>query len=198
LRRAVPVIAALTAATMAAAPWPGDWRPSAAQAQKLARGDLVVEMLPDPGGASGLIHAAVEVHASVHRIWSLLVDCAETPRLVSFIKACRVLEGPGPAGGWDLREDKVQPAFFLPPIRAVFRADYEPERRIVVRCVARSELKVCDGAWRLEPAPDGAVRVTYAAAVAAPYPLPGFVIRTALAGEMADSMRALRRRAVEP
>jgi hypothetical protein len=193
----MPVIAALAAAAAAGAPWPGDWRPSAAQSQRLARGGLVVEMLPDPGGSSGLMHAAVDVHASARRVWALLVDCAEAPRLVTFIKACRVIEGPGPAGGWDLREDKIQPAFFLPPIRATFRADYETERRIVVRCTAKSELKVCDGEWRLEPAPDGAVRVTYASAVASPYPLPDFVIRTALAAEMADSMRALRRRAAE-
>lgn len=193
----MPLIAALAAAATAGATWPGDWRPNAAQAQRLARGGLVVEMLPDPSGSSGLIHAAVDVRASARRVWALLVDCAEAPRLVTFIKACRVGEGPGPAGGWDLREDRIQPAFFLPPIRALFRAEYESERRIVVRCTPKSELKVCDGEWRLEPAPDGAVRVTYASAIASPYPLPDFVIRTALAGEMADSMRALRRRAVE-
>ena len=195
----MPVIAALAAAAaMAGAPWPGDWRPSEAQGRQLARGGLVIEMLPDPGRSSGLIHAAVDVRAPIRRIWALLTDCAEEPRLVKFIKACRMLDGPGPAGGWDLREDQIQPAFFLPPLRAVFRSEFEGERRIRFRCTSGSELKVCDGEWRLEPTPDGAVRVTYASAVAAPYPLPDFVIRTVLAAEMADSMRTLRRRAAEP
>jgi hypothetical protein len=193
------VIAALAAVAAATpTPWPGDWRPSPAQREQLARGALVVEVRPDPGRSSGLIHAAVDVRAPAARIWALLIDCAEAPRLVKFIRACRVVEGPGPTGGWDLREDQIQPAFFLPPMRAVFRAEYETERRIVVRCTAKSELKVCDGEWRLEPQPDGDVRVTYASAVASPYPLPDFIIRTALAGEMTDAMRALRRRAAEP
>ena len=193
----MPVIAALAAVAVAGAPWPGDWRPSAAQARQLARGGLVIEMLPDPGRSSGLIHAAVDVHAPASRIWALLTDCAEAPRLVAFIKACRLVEGPGPAGGWDLREDQIQPAFFLPPLRALFRSEFEGERRIRFRCTSGSQLKVCDGEWRLEATPDGAVRVTYASAVASPYPLPDFVIRTVLAAEMADAMRTLRRRAAE-
>jgi uncharacterized membrane protein len=195
----MPVIGALAAAAaLAAAPWPGDWRPSAAQSRQLARGGLVVEMQPDPGRSSGIIHAAVDVRAPVERVWTLLTDCAEAPKLVQFIKACRVLEGPGPAGGWDLREDQIQPVFFLPQIRTVFRSEFEDERRIVFRCAARSELKVCDGEWRLDPVPGGAVRVTYASAVASPYPVPDFVIRTVLAAEMAEAMRTLRRRAAEP
>jgi hypothetical protein len=155
-------------------------------------------MLPDPGRSSGLIHAAVDVRAPASRIWALLTDCAEAPRLVTFIKACRVVDGPGPAGGWDLREDQIQPAFFLPPLRALFRSEFEGERRIRFRCTSASQLKLCEGEWRLEPTPDGAVRVTYASAVAAPYPLPDFIIRTVLAAEMADSMRTLRRRAAQP
>src|SRR5579864_7867258 len=141
-------------------------------------------MRPDPGRSSGVIHAAVDVHAPLWRVWRLLIDCAEAPRLVKFIKGCRLLDGPGPPGGGDLREDQIQPAFFLPPIRTVFRSAFETERRIVFRCVPPSELKVCDGEWRLEPVKDGAVRVTYASVVASPYPLPDFIIRTVLAGEM--------------
>ncbi len=198
----MPVIGALAAAVaVATAPWPGDWRPSAAQARQLARGGLVVEMLPDPGRSSGVIHAAVDVRAPARRVWALLTDCAEAPRLVKFIKACRLLDGPGPAGGWDLREDQIQPAFILPPIRTVFRSEFETERRIVFHCTSASELKVCDGAWRLEPTPDGAVRVTYASQVASPYPLPDFIIRTVLASEMAEldaHAAAPRRRAVSP
>ena len=192
----MPVIAALAAAAaLASPPWPGDWRPSAAHSQRLARGGLVIEMLPDPGRSSGVIHAAVDVHAPARRVWALLTDCAEAAHLLKFIKACRMVDGPGPAGGWDLREDQIQPAFFLPPLKAQFRSEFEGERRIVFRCTAASELKLCEGEWRLAPTPDGAVRVTYASAVASPYPLPDFVIRTVLAAEMADSMRTLRRRA---
>jgi hypothetical protein len=194
----MPLIGALAAAGLAAAPWPGDWRPTPAQAERLARSGLVVEMSPDPGRSSGIIHAAVDVRAPAPRIWELLTDCAQAARIVPFIKSCRVLGGPGPAGGWDLRVDEIETAFFLPRLKAVVRSEFEPYGRIVFKCTPQSELKVCDGAWRLEPTPSGAVRVTYASAVASPYPLPDFVIRTVLGAEMAQAMRTLRRLAAEP
>ena len=59
------VIGVLAAAVMAA--WPGDWRPSPAQAGRLAAGDVVVEMLPDPGRSSGVVHAAVDIRAPVQQ-----------------------------------------------------------------------------------------------------------------------------------
>jgi hypothetical protein len=194
----MPVIAALAAAAVATAPWPGDWRPSAAQAARLARGGLVVEMLPDPGRSSGIIHAAVDVRAPAPRVWGLLTDCRQASRIVPFVKACRVLGGPGPAAGWDLREDDIETAFFLPRLKAVFRSDFVAERRIVFKCTRESELKACDGAWRLEPTPAGAVRVTYSSAVASPYPVPDFIIRTVLGAEMGEALRTLRKLAAEP
>lgn len=192
------MIGVLAAAAVAAAPGPADWRPTAKQAARLARGEAVTEIDPDPGRASGVILAAVDVHAPPKRIWMLLTDCAWAPRLVRFVKACRVITGPGPDGGWDLREDVVETVFFLPHIRTVFRSQFETEKQIDFHCVPGSELRVCDGAWRLERMGDGAVRVTYASVVSSPYPLPDFIIRSVLRGEMADSMRLLRQAAEAP
>lgn len=187
----------VAAAALATAAGQGEWRPNEAQARQLARGGLVIQMQPDPGRSSGVVNVGLDVRAPARRIWALLVDCVEAPRLVVFIKACRIVGGPGPAGGWDLREMEIQPEPFLPRLSATFRSQFEVERRISFRCVPPSQLKMCEGEWRLAPTPDGAVRVTYSSAVAAPYPLPDLVIRAVLAREIADSMRTLRRIATQ-
>jgi hypothetical protein len=190
------VIGILAAAVVAAA-WPGDWQPNAAQMARLAKGEVVVEVLPDPGRSSGLIHAAIEIRTPVQRIWKLLTACDTASRIVKFVTSCRIISH-GPPDTWELREDIIEPAFFLPHIRSVIRADDDPMRSIKFRCVPGSDLRICDGSWRLEPAPDGAVRVIYASAVSSPYPAPDWVIRTIIGGGMSDSMRTLQRKATAP
>jgi|HubBroStandDraft_1064217.scaffolds.fasta_scaffold38773_2 hypothetical protein len=188
------LVASPSAAAVSTATSPGDWTPSPAQQARLAHGETVVEMLADPGRSSGIIHAAVDVHGSDADLWRLLTDCHEAPGLVPFIKTCRVItRGPN----FVLQEEMVQTVFFLPHIRTVFRADYHPLKRIDFHCVPGSELKVCDGAWRIEPTTPGTVRVTYASAISSPYPVPDFVIRIVLSGQMGDAMRNLRRRAAD-
>ena len=191
------MIGVLAAAAVAGV-WPGDWRPSAAQARRLAAGDVLVDVRTDRGRAtSGVIHAAIDIRAEPQLVYAFLTSCAEAPKLVAFIKDCRVITGPGPKGGWDLREADVEPAFVMPRVRAVFRSDFDFPRRISFRCVPGSELRVCNGEWRVEPH-RGYVQVTYAASVSSPYPAPAFVIRNLLRAEIGDSLRQLRRRATTP
>ena len=182
---------AAAAVTAAAAPWPGDWRPSPAQAQRLAAGDVVVEMLPDPGRSSGVIHAAIDIAAPLPRVWAIVEDCAGAPKVVTFLESCRILSH-GPPATWDVREDMVITAFFLPRLRTFVRTDQTPMRQVRFRCLPGSELKSCDGGWALETTPAGATRVTYATTVSSPYPLPDFIIRTVIGGGMNQSMVNLR------
>jgi hypothetical protein len=182
------------AALTATAAWPGDWRPSPAQGQRLAAGEVVVEMLPDPGRSSGVIHAAVDIAAPLPRVWAIVQDCAGAPRIVTFLESCRILAH-GPPDTWDVREDMIATAFFLPRLRTYVRTDDTPLRQVRFRCLAGSELKSCDGGWSLETTPTGATRVIYASTVSSPYPLPDFLIRTVLGSGMNQSMTNLRRAA---
>ena len=186
------------AAMAVAGAWPGDWRPSAAQSRRLAAGDVVVDVRADRRRSAGVIRAAVDIRAEPRLIYAFLTSCAEAPKLVAFVKDCRVITGPGPKGGWDLREADVSPAIVLPRVRAVFRSDFDFPRRIVFRCMPGSELRACNGEWRLDPTRTGAVRVTYIARIVSPYPAPQFVVRTMLRAEIAESLRKLRKLATEP
>jgi uncharacterized membrane protein len=189
------MIGVLAAAVVAA--WPGDWRPGPAEARRLAAGDVVVEMQPDPGRSSGVIHAAVDIPTPAHRIWALLQSCANAPTIVKFVTSCRIVSH-GPPDTWEVREDMIETVFFLPKLRSLIRTDAAPEREIRFHCLPGSDLRVCDGSWRLEATPAGAVRVTYASTVGSPYPVPDFIIRSVLGAGMAESMRKLRTLATTP
>jgi uncharacterized membrane protein len=190
------MIGILAAAAVVAA-WPGDWRPTPAQAARLATGDVVVEMLPDPGRSSGVVHAAIDIPAPGQRVWRLLQSCSAAPAIIKFVVSCRIVAH-GPPDTWEVREDMIETVFFLPRLRSLIRTDATPEREIRFHCLPGSDLRVCDGSWRLEPRPGGTVRVTYASTVSSPYPVPDFIIRSVLGGGMADSMRKLRAMATAP
>ena len=171
------------------------WTPNAKDEARLARGEVAVEVAPDPGRSSGLIHAAVDVPAAAaDKVWAIILDCAQAPRLLRFVKTCRVVEA-DPASAWDVREQTIDYGFLLPPVRIRFRSDYEAQRRIEFHCVAGSQVKVCDGEWRLEPGPGGTVRVIYDTAILSPYPVPAFLARGILGADIARGLRALRREA---
>ncbi|RAK59553.1 polyketide cyclase [Phenylobacterium hankyongense] len=159
----------------------------------LAQGRPYVDVQPDPDGSSGLIRAAIDVPAPVTVIWTVMTDCDLAPKLVADLKSCRVLEA-DPAGAWDVRE-YISRMTFLPPVRNVFRSDYEPERRIRFRRTA-GDLAVFDGEWRLEPQAAGAVRVFYESRVTAPFHVPGPLARIALRREVPTALLALRRASV--
>jgi hypothetical protein len=158
----------------------------------LAQGRPYVDVRPDPDGSSGLIRAAIDVPAPATVVWTVMTDCDLAPALVANLKSCRVLEA-DPAGGWDVRE-YISRMTFLPPVRNVFRSDYEPERRIRFHRTA-GDLAVFDGEWRLERQADGMVRVFYENRVAAPFHVPGLVARLALRHDVPAALLALRQAA---
>ncbi|MDB5466269.1 MAG: polyketide cyclase [Phenylobacterium sp.] len=159
----------------------------------LAQGRPYVDVRPDPDGSSGLIRAAIDVPAPTTVIWTVMTNCDLAPTLVANLKSCRVLET-DPAGAWDVRE-YVSRMTFLPPVRNVFRSDYEPQRRIRFHRTA-GDLAVFDGEWRLEPQAYGGVRVFYENRVAAPFHVPGPLARIALRREVPTALLALRRASV--
>jgi hypothetical protein len=83
---------------------------------------------------------------------------------------------------------------FLPPVRNVFRSDYEAPNRVHFHRVG-GDLKVFEGEWRIEPEGTG-VRVTYENRVSAPFRVPGYLSRIGLRMEVPQALLALRREAM--
>lgn len=171
------------------------WAPSAAGAFELParaeaaleRGRPVVLVRADPDGVSGLIQAAIDVAAPPEAIWSVITDCDLAPRMVESLKSCRIVER-DPDGRWDVREH-ISKMTFLPPVRNVFRTDYDPPRLARFHRVG-GDLKVFEGEWRLEPHGDR-MRVFYESRASVPFNVPGPLARIALRRDVRHALLAL-------
>lgn len=172
------------------------WEPDAAVLEVLSRGKPFVEVAPERGRASGIIHGAIEIAAPPEQVWRTMTDCRLAPRMVARLKTCRILER-DPAGRWDVREH-VSRAGFLPPVRNVFRSDYEPPRRLRFQRVG-GDLTVFEGEWRLIPLDGGTrTRVVYENRAAFPFAVPRAIGRMVLRRDVPLALEALRRESVIP
>jgi hypothetical protein len=187
----VSLRALLAAATLAAGPAHAFEPPARAEAL-LARGRPYVDVRPDPGGASGLVRAAIDVPASLAVVWAVMTDCEAAPRMVSGLKSCRILER-DPDGRWDVREE-VTRMTFMPSVRTVYREEFQPPDRMVFHRVG-GDLDALEGEWRLEPRGE-VVRVLYEARVGAPFQAPGWAARMVARVTLPNALLALRREAV--
>ncbi|HEX3699664.1 MAG TPA: SRPBCC family protein [Phenylobacterium sp.] len=157
----------------------------------LDRGRPYVDVRPDPDGESGLIQAAIDVAAPAETVFRVITDCELAAKMVDSLKSCRVLER-DPAGRWDVREE-VSKMTFVPSVTNVFRSDYDPPAEVRFHRVG-GDLRVFEGAWRIEPHGHG-VRVFYENRVSAPFRVPGYLARFALRMEVPRALVALRREA---
>lgn len=182
----------IVAARPASALEPLDWTPDAAERAALDRGRTILEVRPDPAGASGVIHAAIDLAAPPQAVWRALTDCELAPRMASALKSCRVLER-DPLGRWDVREHVSRPMLFLPSVRNVFRTDYEAPRGFDFHRTG-GDLKVFEGGWRLVPLAGGrATRAIYEGRASAPFAMPRALARAALRQQVSAAIAALKR-----
>jgi uncharacterized membrane protein len=149
----------------------------------------IVEVNPDPKGASGDIRAQVDIAAPPSTVWKVLTDCSLTPRLMVWAKTCRVLQH-DPEGRWDVREQISQGAL-LPAVRTVLRSDYDAPRSVRFHQID-GDLKVLEGGWRLDVLDATHTRVTYDSRVEAPFGLPAFIARSVLRKDFPRTMNNLR------
>lgn len=183
---------AILALTIAAPAWA--WTPDPAAISRLESGRPYVDVRADPSGATGLIRAGIDIAAPREVVWDVVTDCGLAPRMVASLRSCRVLER-DPAGRWDVREHVSRPRL-LPPVRSVFRSEYQPPSRIAFR-KAGGDLRMLDGEWRLEPLNGGAAtRVLYEQRAAFPYRAPDALIRMGMRRDVPLALLALRREAL--
>jgi carbon monoxide dehydrogenase subunit G len=149
----------------------------------------VVEVNPDPKGASGDIRAQVDIAAPPATVWKVLIDCSQVPHLMVGAKTCRVLQH-DPEGRWDVREQVSQGAL-LPAVRTVLRSDYDAPRSVHFHRID-GDLRVLEGSWRLDALDAAHTRVSYDSRVEAPFGLPAFLARSVLRKDFPRTMNNLR------
>lgn len=167
------------------------WSPPPEVAAKLARGEAYAEVSAQADGSAGVVRGAIDIDAPAAVIWKVMLDCGRAARMVPSVISCKVVEQ-GSGGRWDVREHRVRWSRFLPPLRSVFRSDYTPMKRIAFRCTG-GDLKACEGEWRLEPLPNGEVRVIYENRAEAPFAAPNALFRSAMRRDIPEALLALRR-----
>jgi carbon monoxide dehydrogenase subunit G len=159
----------------------------------LEQGRPYVEVRPDTDGSSGAVLGVVDIAAPIDVVWKVMTDCDLAPKMVANLKSCRILER-DPAGRWDVREFVSRPTVVLPPVRNVFRSEYQPDQKITFHRTG-GDLAVFEGEWRVEPH-EGQVRVSYEAHIAAPFSVPGWLARIALRGDVHAALLAFQREAM--
>jgi uncharacterized protein YndB with AHSA1/START domain len=170
------------------------WAPGPEAAARLESGRPYVEVRADPSGATGVVRAGIDIAAPRDVVWEVVTDCELAPRMVASLASCRILER-DPAGGWDVREHISRP-LILPPVRSVFRSEYQRPSKIVFR-KAGGDLRVLEGEWRLEPLGGGtATRVLYEQRAGFPYRTPAALVRIGMRREVPQALLALRREAL--
>ena len=167
------------------------WDLDPAAEAMVAQGRPWVLVRPGPGGDEGLVRGAIDIAAPASAVVATIRDCDLAPRMVATLKSCRILERDS-AGRWDVREHVSRPTFLLPPVRSVFRSDYEGERLIRFHRTA-GDLRRLEGEWRLVERPGGVTRVFYENLATAPFRLPGPLVRLALRRDVPAALLALRR-----
>jgi uncharacterized membrane protein len=184
MRLLLVLLTALAAATAVRAA-----QPPVAGAETLLNGRPTVDVRADADGDGGLIRGEIDVAAPPEAVFGVVTDCDLAPKMVASLKSCRVLER-DPAGRWDVRE-QVSKMTLLPPIRNVFRSEYDPPGHVRFWRV-NGDLKVYEGDWRIEPMAGGS-RVIYESRVSLPFPVPGALARISLRHQVSQALLALRR-----
>jgi uncharacterized membrane protein len=169
------------------------WKLTDEQRSALARGEILV--LADVSARQGDVLAAVQIRAPAERIFRTMTDCEQALQFVPHLELCRVLESAAD-DSWQLVEHAVDLSWYLPRIDYVFRAEYEPFRRIRFRHV-RGDLLENEGVWELGTLGEGdreATILTYRVRIVPRQFVPRWVVRSSLRRDLPLMLRALRDR----
>lgn len=188
---------------LAVAPTPGaagaeaHWTADPAVQQRLIRGEVVVETATavDPQQPRGAVRAAVLIHADPGVIWKIMTDCRQVLTFVPGLRECRRLDG-APDGRWEDIEQVVRYAWYLPTVRYVARADYDPPHRIDFHRIS-GDLKEERGTWLLSTTADGATLVEYQMVIDPGFWIPQALVTRSLRKDLATALEGLRERVQE-
>jgi hypothetical protein len=97
------------------------------QLLRVKNGEILVNVLQTGDPPRGRVEAIILIEAPAENIWQVMIDCREIPTFVPGLAACRVLDS---GQNWEIIRHEAKWIWFLPKLAYVFRADYEPNRKI--------------------------------------------------------------------
>jgi uncharacterized protein YndB with AHSA1/START domain len=178
---------------------PPDWSLTAEQHVRLANGEILVLADVNASQTEGDILAAIQIAAPAERIFRTMTDCREALEFVPHLEVCRVLES-APDGSWQIVEHAADFGWYVPRTDYVFRADYEPYRRIRFEQV-RGDLRENRGVWEMRPLSEGdpgTTILTYRVRVVPRFFVPRWMVRSSLRRDLPLRLGALRERCEGP
>jgi uncharacterized protein YndB with AHSA1/START domain len=171
------------------------WLSEPAVQQRLTEGQVVVDAAGsiDSAAPRGRVRAAVRIPAPPEAIWRVMTDCAQAPLYVPGLKRCRRIDA-APDGSWEDIEHEVRYSWLLPPVRYVFRAQYERPHRMDFHRIS-GDLREEAGTWLLTPTPDGAATVVeYEVYLDPGFWIPRFLVTRMLRKDVPAVLSGLRDR----
>ena len=166
---------------------------SETQLLRLKEGEILVEVQQDNDASKGMVEATILIEAPAENIWQIMTDCGKTPDFVPGLKACQVLDS---GQHWEIIRHEVKWIWFLPRFVYVFRADYEPYRKIdFVRI--RGDLREMKGNWRLTPLDRGSrTIVCYSVFLDPGFFVPQWIVRQSLKADLPAVLTSIRTKAL--
>jgi ribosome-associated toxin RatA of RatAB toxin-antitoxin module len=159
------------------------------QWSRLENGEVLVAANQVQGPTKGTVAATVLINAPAERIWQVMVDCADIPSFVPGVEDCQVLDS---GENWEIIRHDVKWVWFFPRLSYVFRAQYQPIRKIDFTRID-GDLRDMQGSWRLIPVGDGGrTLVRYRVYLDPGFWVPQWLVRNSLKKDLPQVLTALR------
>jgi ribosome-associated toxin RatA of RatAB toxin-antitoxin module len=164
---------------------------SAADAQRLERGEVIVESRDIPGSEMPELTTTAIIDASIDRVWEIIDHCGDYQRTLMKVKSSRELSRTGTTVRCEIRVDTPWP---LPELHVITVAEHlvSPDRRQRRWKLESGDYKENTGAWTLTPWAGGRTRVEYRVHSEPNLPVPASLQRTAMKEAMPKLIEKLR------
>ena len=160
---------------------------------RLTRGEVLVRVEGHDSGPQRRVLAAILINSPPRQIWNIMIDCNRAPEFVPGLRSCRVLHH---HESMELIEHQVKFSALQPTVTYVFRARYQNLRRIDFTSVG-GDFRELEGSWILEQINGRQTIVVYSVYLDPGFPVPQWLVRRILRGELPDFLLALRNRVSE-
>jgi ribosome-associated toxin RatA of RatAB toxin-antitoxin module len=196
-RIVLPTVLKLSLDAVFTRPPPATLLVVAALAMAPAQASADISVVCTPQGAAVQITARALVHAPVELIWQTLTDYDHLSEFVPGIASSHVVSRQG-AHLVVEQHGSARLWIFSYPIRVTVASTERPYRSIDVHLL-QGNLRRLDGAYRIEPKPDGTTELIWTGLVEPDTPLPTFIrnplLRRSISDQFAGMVHEIERRA---